>query len=409
MSDTGSDPPVPPLVDEPYSLPSDSTLAAVASAMEDTGQWAWVVDDRWRLVYVTTAVRITYAGINGRLATFGLGHHFFGSEQLGLCTTWRFGPNSVDRMAVIFEHVGPLILADTPGGAAELRRVVDPRLHAIVDRLQPSTAAASSFVAKGMAIERAVDIPVASVRIRRADGTLAGTLIVFKPAASMAMLGAYASMGDRRQFELMQQVSKAGRRPAAILFADLEGSSALARRLSTASYFAVGRRLIRAADSCVVEAGGLVGRHVGDGIVAFFLAETAGSESAAARSCIAAARTLRATLADVAARSDLQPDEVVLRFGLHWGSKLYVGAVTTAGRSEVTALGDEVNEAARVEACATGGRTLATKDLLERLTAADAEHLRLDPDRIVYTALANLATATEKARRDAPAISVCEV
>jgi class 3 adenylate cyclase len=409
MSDSGSDPPVPPLLDEPYSLPSDATLAAVASAMEGTGQWAWLVDDRWRLAYVTTAVRITYAGINGRLATFGLGHHFFSREQLGLCATWRFGPNSADQMAVIFEQLGPLILADTPGGAVELRRVVDPRLHAIVDRLQPSTAAASSFVATGMAIERAVDIPVASVRIRRADGTLAGTLILFKPAASMATLGAYASMGDRRQFELMQRVSKAGRRPAAILFADLEGSSALARRLSTASYFAVGRRLIRAADSCVVEAGGLVGRHVGDGVVAFFLVETAGSESAAARSCIEAARTLRTTLADVAARSDLEPEEVMLRFGLHWGSKLYVGAVTTAGRSEVTALGDEVNEAARVEACATGGRTLASKDLLERLTAADAEHLRLDPDRIVYTALANLATATEKARRDAPAISVCEV
>ena len=409
MSDTGSDPPVPPLLDEPYALPSDATLAAVASAMEGTGQWAWLVDEHWRLAYVTTAVRITYAGINGRLAAFGLGHHFFSGEQLGLSTTWRFGPNSADHMVLLFEQLGPLILADTPGGAAELRRVVDPRLHAIVDRLQPSAAAASSFVAKGMAIDRAVDIPVACLRIRRADGTLAGTLMVFKPAASMAMLGAYASMGDRRQFELMQQVSKAGRRPAAILFADLEGSSALARRLSTASYFAVGRRLIRAADSCVVEAGGLVGRHVGDGIVAFFLAEIAGSESAAARSCIEAARTLRTTVADVAARSDLAPEELALRFGLHWGSKLYVGAVTSAGRSEVTALGDEVNEAARVEACATGGRTLASKDLLERLTAADAEHLRLDPDRIVYTALANLATATEKARRDAPAISVCEV
>ena len=409
MSDTGSDPPVPPLLDEPYALPSDATLAAVASAMEGTGQWAWLVDEHWRLAYVTTAVRITYAGINGRLAAFGLGHHFFSGEQLGLSTTWRFGPNSADHMVLLFEQLGPLILADTPGGAAELRRVVDPRLHAIVDRLQPSAAAASSFVAKGMAIDRAVDIPVACLRIRRADGTLAGTLMVFKPAASMAMLGAYASMGDRRQFELMQQVSKAGRRPAAILFADLEGSSALARRLSTASYFAVGRRLIRAADSCVVEAGGLVGRHVGDGIVAFFLAEIAGSESAAARSCIEAARTLRSTVADVAARIDLAPEELALRFGLHWGSKLYVGAVTSAGRSEVTALGDEVNEAARVEACATGGRTLASKDLLERLTAADAEHLRLDPDRIVYTALANLATATEKARRDAPAISVCEV
>jgi hypothetical protein len=53
---------------------------------------------------------------------------------------------------------------------------------------------------------------------------------------------------------------------------------------------------------------------------------------------------------------------VVLRFGMHWGANLYVGNITTAGRSEVTALGDE-----------------------------------------------DLETATEKARRDAPAIPVCEV
>lgn len=398
-----------PPPDEAYPLPSDPTLAAVAAAMEDTGQWAWVLDDRWHLVHVTTAVRITYAGINGRLAHFALGHHFFGPEQIAACSTWRFGANSPERMALIFRHIGPMLLADTRGGAEGLRRDVDPVLHALVDDLEASTAAATSFVAEGMAIDRTVDVPVAAVRIRRADGTSAGTLLVFKPAANMAMLGAYASMGDQRHFELIQRVSRAGRRPAAILFADLEGSSALARRLSTASYFAVGRRLTTAADRCVIAAGGLVGRHVGDGIVAFFLAESAGSESAAARSCIAAARSLRAALLDVASRSDLQPEEVVLRFGLHWGSKLFVGAVTTAGRSEVTALGDEVNEAARIEACATGGRCLASKDLLERLDSDDAAALGLDPDRIVYTALANLATATEKARRDAPALGVCEV
>jgi len=400
---------VPPPLDEPYPLPADPTLAAVASAMESTGQWAWIVDDCWRLAYVTNAVRITYAGINGRLASFAVGRHFFSSEQLALSSSWRFGPNSPERMAVLFRQVGPMILADMPGGAEGLRDAVDPALRPLVDGLQPSTEAATSFVAKGMAIERTVDIPVAIVRLRRDDGTRAGALMVFKPAASMAMLGAHASMGDPRHFDLMQKVSQAGRRPAAILFADLEGSSALARRLSTASYFAVGRRLTRAADHCVIESGGLVGRHVGDGIVAFFLAESAGSESAAARNCIEAARDLRTALSDVARRSDLQPEEVLLRFGLHWGSTLYVGAVTTAGRSEVTALGDEVNEAARIEACATGGRTLASKVLLERLDSADATRLRIDPDRIVYTALANLATTTDKARRDAPAISVCEV
>ncbi len=76
---------------------------------------------------------------------------------------------------------------------------------------------------------------------------------------------------------------------------------------------------------------------------------------------------------------------------------------------EVTALGDEVNEGARIEACATGGRALASKPLLERLDAEDAVALDLDPDHITYTPLADLATATEKARRDAPAIAVCAV
>jgi class 3 adenylate cyclase len=394
---------------EPYPLPADPTLAAVAAAMERTGQWAWVVDDRWRLAFITTEVRFTYGGGAGDLADFAIGRHFFSPEALELARTWRFGPNTPERLGLVLEHLGGWVLADTPGGAAALRAELAPELHAVAGALRPRDDPALSFVAEGMAIGHSVDVPVSALRLRRDDGSLAGTLMVFKPAAGMATLAAATSMGDPRHFALVQRVSKAGRRPAAILFADLEGSSALARRLSTASYFAVGRRLVRAADACVIDAGGLVGRHVGDGIVAFFPAETAGSESAAARACISAARALRTALAGVAERSGLEPEEVVLRFGLHWGSTLYIGAVTTGGRSEVTALGDEVNEAARIEACATGGRALASKDLVERLESADAAALDLDPDRAQYTALANLATATEKARRDAPAIAVCEV
>ena len=98
-----------------------------------------------------------------------------------------------------------------------------------------------------------------------------------------------------------------------------------------------------------------------------------------------------------------------MRFGLHWGSTLYVGRILTTGRSEVTALGDEVNETARIEACATGGRSLASKSLVERLTGADADLLGINPSRTTYTPLAELATATDKARRDAPSIAVCEV
>jgi class 3 adenylate cyclase len=160
--------------------------------------------------------------------------------------------------------------------------------------------------------------------------------------------------------------------------ADLEASSPLSRQLSTAQYFAFGRRLVRAADRCVIDAGGIVGRHAGDGIVAFFLTETSGSESAAARACISTARNLRNALADVAARSGLSGLDVSLRFGLHWGATLYMGRILTGGRSEVTALGDEVNDTARIDASATGGRVLASKPLIERLDRADAEVVGLD-------------------------------
>jgi class 3 adenylate cyclase len=312
----------------------------------------------------------------------------------------------------MFSAWGPWALADAPGGREELRELMDPRLHDILDGISPaedSTALAYAISGSSMGGKVPFELKQLVVRIRGAREQFVGTMLQGMTAVGMSTIGAIAALGDLRHFERMQRVANAGRRPAAILFADLEGSSLLARRLSTASYFALGRRLAGAADQCVIDAGGLVGRHVGDGVVAFFLAETAGSESAAARSCIGAARMLREAVTEVAARSELQPEDVVLRFGLHWGSNLFVGNISTAGRSEVTALGDEVNEGARIEACASGGRALASKDLVERLGPEDAAALDLDPTRVSYVPLGELATATEKARRDAPTIPVCEV
>jgi class 3 adenylate cyclase len=137
----------------------------------------------------------------------------------------------------------------------------------------------------------------------------------------MATLGAVAAMGDLKHFARMLSVAQPARRPAAILFADLEASSSHHRGPRSA------RRRVYHNDRA----------------------------------------------------------------------------------SEVTALGDEVNEAASIEACASGGRMLAAKNLIERLEPNDAAALAINPDRLMYTRLAELSTATEKARNDAPAIAVCEV
>src|SRR3954447_12795278 len=390
---------------ETCPLPDDPALAEAASALNVARAWAHVVDRDWRWVYMTDDVRLSL-GRPPRMIDVPLGLHYFGPETADSEMNQRaFRPETSGRCALA--GLGPWLLADARGGRAELREVLDARYHDVIEAIEPDDRSiVRSFPMPAYTVAgAATDLLATAWRIRDSGGRLAGTVIQTIPAAGMTMLGTLASAGDAGHFARMQSVAAAGRRPAAILFADLEASSPLARRLSTGSYFALGRRRTRAADQCVVDAGGLVGRHVGDGVVAFFLAMNAGSESAAARACVTATRALRTAMAEVAVRSDLAPEELTMRFGLHWGATLYVGQIATTGRMEVTALGDEVNESARIEPCATGGRALASKDLIERLDPDDAAALDLDPDGTTYVPLGSLSTATEKARRDAPAIA----
>jgi class 3 adenylate cyclase len=350
---------------EPCPLPDHPVLAEAAAALNAARTWAIVLDHEWRVVFMSDEIRLSNGGL----------------RQLAPWVLAETGLDPVDpRRRDLFEGVAPVA-----GGVAR------------------------TFVTPGFSAGVAADSVFTVMRLRDAGGELAGLVWFGKPPAGMSVFGNLASIGDLEHFERVRSLARSARRPAAILFGDLESSSPLARRLSTASYFALGRRLRRAADQCLVRAGGMVGRHAGDGVVGFFLAEHAGSDSAAARACIAAMHELRLAVADVAARSGLGPDDVVLRFGLHWGSTLHIGQISTPARSEVDALGDEMNEAARIETCATGGRALASKALVERLEPDDAAALALAPERVAYTPLGELPTATEKARRDAPAIAVCEL
>ncbi len=347
-----------PVGQQTCQLPADPVLQAMAIALRDAGQWGEIVDRDWRWTYMTDDLRRSYGGLL-ELADVVLGQHYFGLEAVAARLTWRTGQNTVDTARRAFAQLGDLVLAGTPGGRDELRERVHPQLRELVDRPSPRRVAAQSFEWRYWHRQR-----VAGPRDRRASarryGRFAGTALTYKPAASMTVLGTIAGAGDLRHFERMQSVAKPAGRPAAILFADLEASSPLARRLSTASYFALGRRLVRAADQCIIEAGGLVGRDVGDESARSFSPKPRGRNLPPP----ARASKPRARSAERSARS---PSGAVSRprtsswFGLHWGSRLYVGQITTGGRSEVNALGDEVNETARIEACATGGRALASK------------------------------------------------
>jgi class 3 adenylate cyclase len=98
-----------------------------------------------------------------------------------------------------------------------------------------------------------------------------------------------------------------------------------------------------------------------------------------------------------------------MNIGVHWGGTLYMGQVVTGGRLEVTALGDEVNECARIQESARDGNIIASKTLIEHLTAADARRLGIDPGSMGYRTISEFPNASEKALRDAGSVPVTQL
>jgi class 3 adenylate cyclase len=395
-------------VTQALPLPEPPVLAASAQALESVGAVAEVWDAQWRLAYLTTDYLISAGAGRVPDGALGIGEHLFSAGMIDAWVSWPAGP-TLDSVRASFADWGGFVLGPAPGANDHLLALADPRVRDVVSALEPRPMPAvwpdRVDVRFGTGLIRYDGV---RVRLRDDDGAFAGSLMIAKPAVRGAVLGMLA-LGDQRLFDRLLELVRPQRRSVAILFADLEGSSALSRTLSAASYFALIRRLTREIDAEVVDRGGVVGKHMGDGVTAFFLSDGPGDESQAAAAAVGAVAAIREAAKRAAQAHGVPDDNMVMRFGLHWGATVQVGRFVTAGRLEATAIGDEVNEAARIEACATGGRALASKGLIERLSADDARALGLDPAALRYAMLGDLPTATEKARRDAPAVAVCEL
>jgi class 3 adenylate cyclase len=259
------------------------------------------------------------------------------------------------------------------------------------------------------------DLPPAQIvefcmSIRNDTGERIGLVIMYDPALPATVMNLVAR-GDEEMYGRMAKLTDPGRHKAAVLFADLQSSAVLSRRLPSAAYFKLIRAITTAMDEVVVAEKGIVGKHAGDGVTAFFLCDDLGSDSAAARAAIQAARKITEGAARAAKEVGeetglIESADCSVNVGLHWGGALYMGQLVTGGRLEVTALGDRVNEAARIQESARDGEVFASKSLLEHLTDEDATALGVDPDGVIYRTVGELDSATEKAIRDAGGIPV---
>ncbi len=252
------------------------------------------------------------------------------------------------------------------------------------------------------------ELPVMRVNLlamplRDDTGIFIGVLILGQWSVRPGLVSLLAR-GDEARYERMAKLAEPRSHEGAVLFCDLQGSTELARSLPAAEYFHLIRSLWTEIDDLVAHNQGIVGKHAGDGASAYFLVQDLGSASQAAS---AAARTARGIheRSERVFGHDLD-SSCLMRVGIHWGSSLYVGQLVPGGRLDVTALGDAVNECARIQECAHPHETLASKALIEQLSSDDAATLGIDPEKLRYRQLLEVAGAAAKAVQVAGTIPV---
>jgi class 3 adenylate cyclase len=303
----------------------------------------------------------------------------------------------------------PFMVEQDPSAVARLGDVRAARVASATAAPAPSLW---TYELRFASEEHQTRVSCAGIALRE-DGRTLGYALIYGPATPASLLPLLLR-GDEQQYGRMARLSQPRRMPAAILFADLEASTAVSRRVPSRAFFAFVSAMATAMDAEVLARSGIVGKHAGDGVTAFFTVDDLGSPAAAAEAAVEAARAMagaiRAAASDVPAVERVLAERgAALNAGLHWGPGLYMGQLVTGGRLEVTALGDEVNECARMEQAAHGGALLASKALVEQLGDAEADRLGIDPGDLVYRAVEELPGAGEKALRDAGGIPVTDL
>ena len=138
-----------------------------------------------------------------------------------------------------------------------------------------------------------------------------------------------------------------------MLFADVRGSTALSEKMSPTEFSRLINRFYTVSTKIIIEEDGLVEKLAGDAVLAYWGAGFAGPDYI--RRTVDVAQKLARAMAQ---------QEIPVGIGVHSGVA-YFGAMGTAeGLIELSAVGDEVNTAARLAASAATGEILVSEQAL---------------------------------------------
>ena len=381
-------------------------LAERARHIEDLNWSGMLINEDWVVVWVSDSLK-KFAGATDE--NVGLGLHI--AEAL-LQGPWLPSVHP-DSQGEMFLALAPFLLFDFNRRGREPQEIVPESLAPLLDQVEPATeipyihTGSFRYIAPGTEGELPdYRVKWCFLRLHREDGSLVGWLALFNMDVDPNLMSLLAR-GDQEMYWRMARLVEPGPRQAAVLFVDLHQSVRLSRTMPSMAYFKLVRKLWTGIDQAVADETGIIGKHAGDGASAFFLLDDLGSNSKAAAAAIRASRRIHEIGEEVFAEA--LDSECLMRIGIHWGGNLYMGQLVPGGRLDVSALGDEVNEAARVQETAGPGETLVTKQLLEQLTPEDAAALGLDLEKVSYQTVAEMDSASQKAVQDAGSVPVTTV
>ena len=154
-----------------------------------------------------------------------------------------------------------------------------------------------------------------------------------------------------------------------MLFADVRGSSKIARQMPTLEFTRLMNRFYRTSSEVLWSADAIVEKFIGDEVVGLFIPFMTGQQHAT-KAIAAAEQLLQAT-----GHGSSQGPWLPLGVGVNTGVA-FVGIVASAGgNSDFTALGDPVNVAAHLAAQAADGEILVTE---ATATSADLDRTILE-------------------------------
>lgn len=139
-----------------------------------------------------------------------------------------------------------------------------------------------------------------------------------------------------------------------MLFADVRGSTALSEKMSPTEFSQVINRFYSEATKIITQEDGLVEKLAGDAVAAFWGAGFAGPDYV--RRTINVAQSMSRTMARL---------NIPVGIGVHSGVAFFGAMGTADGLTDISAVGDEVNFAARLASKAAAGEIIVSEQALD--------------------------------------------